>query len=116
MAEEFGSQCGFCTPGIVMSFYCLDKNPSEEDIERSVDGNLCRCTGYRSILSAAKKACSIKDIEDFGIKRVNKLPPHFIEAVKEGRQLVHKGQRAEWRHIYKKEQLLEILQVLQVLN
>ncbi|KAF9981656.1 hypothetical protein BGZ65_003715 [Modicella reniformis] len=53
----FGSQCGFCTPGIAMSLYALLRNkptPTEEEIEDSFDGNLCRCTGYRPILDAAK--------------------------------------------------------------
>ncbi|KAI8348586.1 molybdopterin binding aldehyde oxidase/xanthine dehydrogenase [Mortierella sp. GBAus27b] len=53
----FGSQCGFCTPGIAMSLYALLRNnpkPTEEEIEESFDGNLCRCTGYRPILDAAK--------------------------------------------------------------
>ncbi|WEW60811.1 xanthine dehydrogenase [Emydomyces testavorans] len=52
-----GSQCGFCTPGIVMSLYALLRNnskPSELDVEDAFDGNLCRCTGYRSILDAAQ--------------------------------------------------------------
>ena len=60
-----GSQCGFCTPGIVMSLYALlrnDTNPSELEVEEAFDGNLCRCTGYRPILDAAQsfskeKAC-----------------------------------------------------------
>ncbi|CAG8554989.1 8697_t:CDS:10 [Dentiscutata erythropus] len=52
-----GSQCGFCTPGIAMSLYSLlrnNPNPSEKEIEECFDGNLCRCTGYRPILDAAK--------------------------------------------------------------
>jgi xanthine dehydrogenase/oxidase len=52
-----GSQCGFCTPGIVMSLYALLRNnptPTEEDVEEAFDGNLCRCTGYRPILDAAQ--------------------------------------------------------------
>ncbi|CRG92235.1 xanthine dehydrogenase/oxidase [Talaromyces islandicus] len=51
-----GSQCGFCTPGIVMSLYALLRNnpePSPLDVEEAFDGNLCRCTGYRPILDAA---------------------------------------------------------------
>ena len=55
--EYNGSQCGFCTPGIVMSLYTLLRNeprPSLEQIEQCLDGNLCRCTGYRPILDAAK--------------------------------------------------------------
>ncbi|KAI1330712.1 xanthine dehydrogenase [Xylariaceae sp. FL0255] len=57
IAKSNGSQCGFCTPGIVMSLYALlrnNKNPSEHDIEEAFDGNLCRCTGYRPILDAAQ--------------------------------------------------------------
>ncbi|KAJ2715274.1 hypothetical protein H4R19_001292 [Coemansia spiralis] len=52
-----GSQCGFCTPGFVMSLYVLLRNnptPTEREIEECFDGNLCRCTGYRPILDAAK--------------------------------------------------------------
>ncbi|KAH1637991.1 hypothetical protein KXX39_006100 [Aspergillus fumigatus] len=51
-----GSQCGFCTPGIVMSLYALVRNnpqPSQHAVEEAFDGNLCRCTGYRPILDAA---------------------------------------------------------------
>ncbi|KAF2258606.1 xanthine dehydrogenase/oxidase [Lojkania enalia] len=65
IAKGNGSQCGFCTPGIVMSLYALlrnDSNPSEHDVEEAFDGNLCRCTGYRPILDAAQsfsaKGCS----------------------------------------------------------
>ncbi|KAF2114641.1 Molybdopterin-binding domain of aldehyde dehydrogenase-domain-containing protein [Lophiotrema nucula] len=57
IARGNGSQCGFCTPGIVMSLYALlrnDPNPSEHDVEEAFDGNLCRCTGYRPILDAAQ--------------------------------------------------------------
>ncbi|KAJ2746556.1 hypothetical protein GGI20_001267 [Coemansia sp. BCRC 34301] len=52
-----GSQCGFCTPGFVMSLYTLlrnNPNPTEHEIDECFDGNLCRCTGYRPILDAAK--------------------------------------------------------------
>ncbi|XP_076807856.1 xanthine dehydrogenase/oxidase-like [Clavelina lepadiformis] len=55
LADFHGSQCGFCTPGIVMSMYTLLRNkegPTSRDIEMSLQGNLCRCTGYRPILSA----------------------------------------------------------------
>jgi xanthine dehydrogenase/oxidase len=57
IAKSNGSQCGFCTPGIVMSLYALLRNndaPSKDEIEEAFDGNLCRCTGYRSILDAAQ--------------------------------------------------------------
>ncbi|KAK4507798.1 hypothetical protein PRZ48_001533 [Zasmidium cellare] len=57
VAKGNGSQCGFCTPGIVMSLYALLRNkdsPSEHEVEEAFDGNLCRCTGYRPILDAAQ--------------------------------------------------------------
>ncbi|XP_011369071.1 xanthine dehydrogenase/oxidase [Pteropus vampyrus] len=53
IAKSHGSQCGFCTPGIVMSMYTLLRNqpePTFEEIEDAFQGNLCRCTGYRAIL------------------------------------------------------------------
>ncbi|KEF57626.1 xanthine dehydrogenase [Exophiala aquamarina CBS 119918] len=64
IAMASGSQCGFCTPGIVMSLYALLRNTgpdaSETEVEEAFDGNLCRCTGYRPILDAAQsfnKSC-----------------------------------------------------------
>ncbi|KAI8999995.1 Molybdopterin-binding domain of aldehyde dehydrogenase-domain-containing protein [Gaertneriomyces semiglobifer] len=58
IAYSHGSQCGFCTPGIVMSLYTLTQNnqkPSPHDIEEAFDGNLCRCTGYRPIIEGAQQ-------------------------------------------------------------
>lgn len=59
MVDCHGSQCGFCTPGFVMALSCLNHNhpaPNDEDIQDAIAGNLCRCTGYRPILDAARKA------------------------------------------------------------
>ncbi|KAB2092949.1 hypothetical protein ES319_A02G065100v1 [Gossypium barbadense] len=54
LARSHGSQCGFCTPGFIMSLYALLRSsetpPTEEQIEESLAGNLCRCTGYRPIV------------------------------------------------------------------
>ena len=57
--EEHGLQCGFCTPGMIMSSYQLLKdepNPSDEQIRHAIDGNLCRCTGYQHIVNAVASA------------------------------------------------------------
>ena len=58
MVETHGSQCGFCTPGFVMSLFALYKNAStatRTDVDDALSGNLCRCTGYRPILDAAQR-------------------------------------------------------------
>jgi len=55
--EHHGLQCGFCTPGMVMSALDLvkhNKNPSEQQIREWLEGNLCRCTGYHNIVKAIK--------------------------------------------------------------
>ena len=54
-----GSQCGFCTPGMILASYAvLKKNPhpTEEEIRMDLSGNLCRCTGYQAIVNAVLKA------------------------------------------------------------
>ena len=56
-----GLQCGFCTPGMVMSAVDLlqkNKNPSEQEIRDWLEGNICRCTGYQGIVAAVKDAAS----------------------------------------------------------
>ncbi len=68
LVEAGGSQCGYCTPGIVMSLFALYKNhhhPSEDIITDALTGNLCRCTGYRPIIEAAAHVCSLDDQDHF---------------------------------------------------
>ncbi|XP_070711719.1 aldehyde oxidase 6 [Pempheris klunzingeri] len=60
IAKAHGSQCGFCTPGMVMSMYTLLRNkpqPTMEDITQALAGNLCRCTGYRPIVDGCRTFC-----------------------------------------------------------
>jgi aerobic carbon-monoxide dehydrogenase small subunit len=57
--NEHGLQCGFCTPGMIMvSKQILDRNPepTEEEIRKGLEGNICRCTGYQHIVNAVKAA------------------------------------------------------------
>ena len=57
--QEHGLQCGFCTPGMLMSTYALlqrNPKPSEEEIRWGISGNLCRCTGYQNIVKAVQYA------------------------------------------------------------
>lgn len=66
-AELGGSQCGFCTPGMILGTYALLKknpHPTEEEAREALSGNLCRCTGYnaivKAVLEAAEKGADIK--------------------------------------------------------
>ena len=59
--EKHGLQCGFCTPGMIMSAYDLlqnNPNPSEAEIRHGLEGNLCRCTGYHNIVRAVQTAAA----------------------------------------------------------
>ena len=60
--DEGGLQCGFCTPGMIMSAKALlDENPSptDDEIKRGIAGNLCRCTGYTKIIQSVKTASNM---------------------------------------------------------
>ena len=57
--KHHGLQCGYCTPGMVMSSIDLlktHKNPSDEEIRKGLEGNICRCTGYQNIVASVKGA------------------------------------------------------------
>lgn len=58
-ADEGGSQCGFCTPGMIFASQSLlseNPHPTEEEVREALSGNLCRCTGYQSIINAVLRA------------------------------------------------------------
>lgn len=58
MADQGAEQCGFCSPGFIMSVLAMKKelkNPTEDEIKKYLEGNLCRCTGYMGQLRAIKK-------------------------------------------------------------
>ncbi len=64
LVDHHGSQCGFCTPGFVMSLYALwmrEPQPTERAVERALQGNLCRCTGYEPIVRAARAVSTYGD-------------------------------------------------------
>ena len=59
--QEHGLQCGFCTPGMLMTGYALlekSKDPQDDEIRRAISGNLCRCTGYVNIVKAVQHAAA----------------------------------------------------------
>ena len=73
MVRTDGTQCGFCTPGIIMALYALRqsvKSATDNVIHDNLAGNLCRCTGYRPIIEAASEACKISSNK----KILDKLP------------------------------------------
>ena len=84
MVNFHGSQCGFCTPGFIMSLFSMFKNYSSFDnniINNSIAGNLCRCTGYQPIINAAKSLNSKNKVDQFSqtknktislLKKINK--------------------------------------------
>jgi aerobic carbon-monoxide dehydrogenase small subunit len=60
--EEHGLQCGYCTPGMIMTTSALlaeNANPSEAEIRHAIEGNICRCTGYQQIVNAVQHAARI---------------------------------------------------------
>uniref|UniRef100_A0AAY4DI59 Xanthine dehydrogenase n=1 Tax=Denticeps clupeoides TaxID=299321 RepID=A0AAY4DI59_9TELE len=114
IAKAHGSQCGFCTPGMVMSMYTLLRNnpePSMVDIEEAFQGNLCRCTGYRPILEGYK---TFAKVLDFGLWYCALMydpskfipldptqevifPPELLNLGKQPpRQMKFKGERVLW--------------------
>jgi xanthine dehydrogenase small subunit len=83
--DEHGTQCGFCTPGFVMAILGLllnNSNPTDEDILAGLEGNLCRCTGYDSILKAVKLAKeNIHTKEDLLPARLRKVEHMMKEQI-----------------------------------
>jgi xanthine dehydrogenase small subunit len=94
MVECHGSQCGFCTPGFVMALYAHQKSggsPERASLCDAIAGNLCRCTGYRSILEAGQRARALsaaacEQSEDQGrMKRLASLPAGSTRLAAQGR-------------------------------
>jgi xanthine dehydrogenase small subunit len=93
MVDHHGSQCGFCTPGFVMSLFALYKTnarPSRRDIDDALAGNLCRCTGYRPIIAAAEAMYDAEADKDWlrqpavrGQAKKHKSPADRVAALKD---------------------------------
>uniref|UniRef100_A0A1Q3FR94 Putative xanthine dehydrogenase n=1 Tax=Culex tarsalis TaxID=7177 RepID=A0A1Q3FR94_CULTA len=125
LAHLNGTQCGYCSPGMVMNMYSLleSKNGqvTMEEVENAFGGNLCRCTGYRPILDAFKslavdahpalvEAC--QDIEDFPKICQNTGKPcqgKCAPLTKKGIHLMFENQR-EWHKVYNVQDVFEILE------
>lgn len=106
IVDRFGSQCGFCTPGIIMSMFDLYKNyssPSLAEIKDVLVGNLCRCTGYHPIVDAAIETCKnggkdhITNEESNFIKLLKSIPKQSLK--------IETGKQTYFRPITLKEAL-----------
>ena len=90
-----GSQCGFCTPGFTMSLFSMQKNYkliNNENIEEALSGNLCRCTGYRPIIDAAKSLNNKKDQDHF--KKNQNRTIHLLKKIKDiDIEINHQGKK-----------------------
>jgi xanthine dehydrogenase small subunit len=87
MVDFHGSQCGFCTPGFVMSLYGLwmkSPSPSDAEIEKSLQGNLCRCTGYEAIMRAARAISDYGKVAKDPLLAERKAITARLEAFKDG--------------------------------
>ncbi len=95
MVDNHGSQCGFCTPGFVMSLYgqWLDNPwPSRPEIERMLQGNLCRCTGYSPILKAAQAVSNYADPADDPLVTGGAAMTEKLRALRDGARVELAGE------------------------
>mmetsp|Transcript_75907 Transcript_75907/g.158286 ORF Transcript_75907/g.158286 Transcript_75907/m.158286 type:complete len:1405 (-) Transcript_75907:223-4437(-) len=110
IAAGNGSQCGFCTPGWVMNMYALlekSKNPSAEEVEQHFDGNLCRCTGYRPILSSF--GTFAKGGSRCGEHKSVMHPSALLDRATEPLHFVDSGTGEEWYRPLSLEQYLTVM-------
>ena len=87
MVDFHGSQCGFCTPGFVMSLYALwmrSPDPSDAEIEKALQGNLCRCTGYEAIMRDARAISSYGKAAKDPLASERKAIPARLAALDDG--------------------------------
>lgn len=90
MVEHHGSQCGFCTPGIVMSLYGMwmhNADPSVNDIEVALQGNLCRCTGYAPIIKAGQSISAYGKVVSDPLVSERQTIKARLEALRDGRRV-----------------------------
>ncbi|WP_395816632.1 xanthine dehydrogenase small subunit [Devosia sp.] len=90
MVAEHGSQCGFCTPGIVMSLYSLwmrEAQPGQLSAELALQGNLCRCTGYAPIIRAAKSISSHGSVVEDPLVKHREATKARLRALRDGKRV-----------------------------
>ncbi|XP_065095835.1 uncharacterized protein LOC135717607 [Ochlerotatus camptorhynchus] len=127
LARFNGTQCGGCSPGMVMNMYGLMESSkgqlTMEEIEKSFAGNVCRCTGYRPIMDAMKSfatdACSAlvdkcRDIEDLGenCSRSRKCQVKCARSVEKKAQHLYFEEEKEWHKVYSVDEVFGILKAI----
>ena len=129
LLKTHSSQCGYCTPGIVMSLW-TELQKGEPELDDCFDGNLCRCTGYRAIWDGSKallkmkqehcmkicgdteKNCELKDIEDFGARAELSLPIElktYYAENKHGHSYLFKKNDLIWANPLEMQELLALM-------
>eukprot|EP01062_Namystynia_karyoxenos_P060034 TRINITY_DN514_c0_g2_i1.p1 TRINITY_DN514_c0_g2~~TRINITY_DN514_c0_g2_i1.p1 ORF type:complete len:1349 (+),score=474.84 TRINITY_DN514_c0_g2_i1:122-4168(+) len=113
MAQSHATQCGFCTPGFVVSIYAALKQggrPSMQQLEHALDGNLCRCTGYRPIVDAMRPFATDGGAQPdpYDPSTEPKLPPALAQH--QAGPLAFRGPRQEWYRPTSMDQLLALRQ------
>ena len=104
MVNYHGSQCGFCTPGFVMSLFAMFKNYSkfkDNVIKDSIAGNLCRCTGYKPIIKAAKSLNSKNKIDHFTKNKQNTIT--LLKKIKDESIVIYKKDKRYFAPRYVQE-------------
>ncbi|QND50499.1 xanthine dehydrogenase small subunit (plasmid) [Phyllobacterium sp. 628] len=90
MVDTHASQCGFCTPGFVMSLYGLwmqNPHPDVREIEKALQGNLCRCTGYAAIIRAAESISAVGDVNKDPLVTERARVREQLLSLKDGRRV-----------------------------
>lgn len=119
LAKFNGTQCGFCSPGMVMNMYALYEKGdlTMEEVENAFGGNICRCTGYRPILAAFKTFCKdvhegvlgkYPDIEDLEICR-RKHEKNCLGVCNSNVVLSYVTEKSKWIKLFTLDSLLQIL-------
>lgn len=92
MVDKHASQCGFCTPGFVMSLFAMSKQKlqaTHHDVIENIDGNLCRCTGYLPIIDAAKDALQQSITDQFDNKKSETIGKLQSIKASQGERFIH---------------------------
>jgi len=113
MVDQHGSQCGFCTPGFVMSMFAMfhsdtDHDANRTDIDLGLAGNLCRCTGYAPIVRAAEQALTAQRSDQFSIDESQHIEQ--LQAIQADESLELSGPNGRFFAPRSSDELCELLQ------